>query len=226
MYKAVKTVVNSNTASWTGLPAFVSVFNTFTEKLVQLETLGYNQAFIALGVGKVKSKKRKEASELVIPISNALKAYAQSVGNESLKQKMNFPPSNLLYKSDFRVNQLISFVIEKAELHLAELGDFGVSQQMLDELNNVHDELRIIFNAPRKAIIDRKLITTQIKGLVGDLDTMLRRQLDLLAGVLKPSELEFFTSYKNARVIIDLRTGGTTEGIIPFDETEEPEDSD
>lgn len=228
MYRAVESVMGNSNASWTGLPALGTAFTAFSEKLNQLETLRYSQAFITTGVGIVKSEKRKEIAQLVIPISNGIKAFATSTKNIELREMLRFSPSDFKYKSDLRVVLLIDTVIEQASVHLTELGDFGVTQQKLDELIATRKDLKILMSSPRVAIIDRKQVTNRIRSTVNEIDRLLKSQMDMLISILKVQDLAFFTKYKSTRIIISLKRHTTGEIDIQFDDssTEDDVDSD
>lgn len=216
MYKAVKTVVAENATLWSGLPAFENVFNTFTQKLGTLEQHAYNQNLALVGVSAVKEDKRELVADKAHAISSSLMAFAVISNNVELINQMKISRNTLRRSPYVRALQLLDLIIAKATVHLNDLGDFGVEQAAITELQTLRDELEVLMNAPRNAIIERKVLTQQIKVITKEIDLLLKNQLDKLMVVLKEEQPDFFTAYRNARIIIDHKahhsSGESEEG--------------
>lgn len=205
MYKAVKTVVANNNAAWSGLPAFANAYTAFNEKLSLLEQLSNSQTFALIGVRSVKEAKRKITAEKAYAISSSLAAYAVLTNNVELIDLMKIRRWDLLRGASVRMLQLLDLILSKANALVGDLDDFGVDQAVVDELQTLRDELEVSFTAPRNAIIERKVLTTQIKNLIREIDLLLKHQLDKLIVVLQEEHADLFITYQNARIIIDLR---------------------
>jgi hypothetical protein len=107
----------------------------------------------------------------------------------------------------------------------AQLGDYGVTETMLDEQQAAIDRFSEVIVMPRKGIIERK-------GATGALDiefkraTRILRKMDKVAGMVESSHEEVFRSYRNARTVIDLRGRKKqelfVEGIVKDSRNEVP----
>ncbi len=225
MYKTVKNVVDSAN-SWTGFTAFEAAYTAFGSKLTQLENFAYNQTLALVGVKTVKEAKRTEAAKFTLEVAASLAAFASTTGNVELRERMKISPSKLKYGAAHHSLQLIDLVIEKATLHLNDLGDFGVDQAKLTALINKRDQVNIVFNAPRQAIVDRKVMTAKMDELVLEIDRILREQLDKLMLILDPQDHEFFLSYNAARVIVDHKAHHASADDESEEEEDESNDSD
>lgn len=214
MFKAVKSVIAANNSAWSGLPAFETAFNTYTAKLAQLELLSYNQGFAIVGVSALKDAKREEAAEKAYAMANSISAFAVVTNKVELYNKMKISKWTILKGSRQEALQLVDIVLAKANEFENDLGDFGIDQATIAELQTIRDELYEQLSAPRNAIIERKTITGQIKLLEKDMIRILRLQLDKLMEFLREDNPEFYASYKNARVTIDLKSkhGDNEEG--------------
>ena len=205
MYKAVQTVIASNNAAWSGFVAFENVFTKFNEKVNLLQEHAYNQSLALVGVSASKEAKRELVAKKAHAMSSSLSAYAVLVNNVELFNQMKISRWDILRGGRSRVLQLLDLIISKAEAHVNELSDFGVEQQTISELQTLRDELEVMLAAPRNAIIERKTLTHQIKVLTREIDMILKHQLDKLMIVLQEDHPDFFTVYRNARVIVDLK---------------------
>ena len=213
MYKSVKTIVSGNNVSWEGLPAFVSAFASFSEKLGLLEQHAYNQNLALVGVSAVKDAKREVVADKGYAMASSIAAYAVISNEVSLINQMKISHWDLKASSRSRVLQHLDLILTSATEHVNDLGDFGVDQSTIDELQGLRDELDVLLSAPRNAIVERKVLTQQIKLLSKDIDALLKLQLDKLMVVLKADFPQFYAQYKSARIIIDHKAtrGGSGE---------------
>lgn len=215
MYKAVKTVIAANNTAWTGLPAFVSAFDTYTSKVALLELHAYNQKMALVGVSAVKRAKRELIAERTLALSSSLTAFAVITNDVELINQMKISKWSIIKGEGQHALQLVDIVLNKANEHLGELGDFGIDQTVVDDFQTLRDEFEIQLTAPRSAIVERKTLTGQILVLQRDIDALLKLQLDQLMEFLREENPQFFAAYKNARVIIDqpaTHQSGENEG--------------
>lgn len=225
MYKSVKTVIAGKEALWNGLPAFVNAYAMFSEKLQTLETHAYNQQLALVGVSAVKNSKREAVADRAYAMSSSLAAFAVLNNDVELIDQMKISKWDLKTASKSRVLQHLDLILIKATEFVSQLGDFGVDQTSIDELQVLRDELDTMLSAPRNAIVERKVLTQQIKMLMKDIDALLKFQLDKLMVVLSEEHPEFFAAYKNARMIVDHRNRKSGTGQ-EFDLSDNPDVDD
>lgn len=212
MYKAVKDVLAQHDTVWTGIPAFVSVHDAFMNKLSDLEQGVYNQSLSVIGVNAAKNAKRDLVIDKAFAISSGIVAYAVLNNDAALIDQIKIAKSDMKNASKAKLMIMIDRIIAKATEFGDAITEFGVSELSVTELQTLRDELELILNSPRNAIIARKGYTRMIKTLREELSTMLNLQLDKLMEVLKEEHPDFFSAYKDARVIVDLRKGKRGDG--------------
>lgn len=231
MYRTVESTVDAYSGSWSGLPAFANPYNVFKEKLIQLQNYGKEQSSALIGVSVAKEAQRVKTADKTVKLASALSAYAASIDNEILREQVNVSSTEVLHASRASALQVVERILELATTHLANLGDFGISQSDVEDLEAAHDELNLLFYAPRKAIVDRKYLTDAMDELVNDLDDLLKNTIDKLMVVIKDSDEVFYHKYISARTIVHFGTGHSTgsdpgEGGTPpaSGETNQPEE--
>lgn len=212
MYKAVKDVLAQHDTVWTGIPAFVSVHDAFINKLSDLEQGVYNQSLSVIGVNAAKNAKRDLVIDKAFAISSGIVAYAVLNNDAALIDQIKIAKSDMKNASKAKLMIMIDRIIAKATEFGDAITEFGVSEVSVTELQTLRNELELILNSPRNAIIARKGYTRMIKTLREELSTMLNLQLDKLMEVLKEEHPDFFSAYKDARVIVDLRSGKRGDG--------------
>lgn len=225
MYKSVKTVIAGREALWNGLPAFVNAYAAFNQKLQTLESHAYNQQLALVGVSAVKDSKRDAIADRAYAMSSSLAAFAVLNNNVELIDQMKISRYELQRAPKSRILQHLDLILIKATEFVSQLGDFGVDQTSIDELQVLRDELDIMLSAPRNAIVERKVLTKQIIMLMKDIDALLKFQMDKLMVVLAEEHPEFFAAYKNARMIVDHRNRRSGTGQ-EFDLSDNPDVDD
>ena len=212
MYKSVKSIIAKNQAAWTGLAAFGSSFQTFTDRLQALEESGYQQNLAIVGVSAVKNAKRTLVVDRAYAISSGIVAYAVVNNDVETINHMKISRHELEKAGKTKLLVLVDRILIRANSIVGQLSDYGIDQTSIDELQTLRDELDVQLSAPRNAIIERKNQTIRIKTLVKEIDIVLKLQLDKLMEILKEDHPDFFTAYTNARVIVDHRNRSGNEG--------------
>jgi len=203
MYKTVKTVIISNGIVWNGIPAFVTIVDRYDGKVILLDQLVFEQETGLIGVRKLKDKERIQTAELANSIASALRVYATDNNDTVLLEKMNFMPSEMSFKGSLATLQIIQRVELAALEHASELGDYGISETMINNLVEQHDHLITAFGSTRDAIVQRGKNTKLIKGLIKEIDELLKMGLDQLVEVVKHTAPEFAIAYYQAREVVD-----------------------
>lgn len=226
MYRSVMQYLDSHT-EWNGLTAFEGTYQQIVDKYNILKGLSLNQAAVITGYGSDKREKREILAERTLEFVGALKSLAAANHDAILKDQMKISYSALIYKKESLFIIKVDSVIEAATEHLAQLGDFGITQAKLDELVTLRAEMEAIITAPRRAVIDRRVFNEQIKKIIHEIDILFREQLDPLMIQFKATAFDFYTGYTAAREIVNLRgrskdpeTGFPEEPAPPVDDGE------
>jgi len=120
-----------------------------------------------------------------------------------LLEQLHFTYSELLSSKSLDTLQLIHRVELAAIEHMNELGDYGISETMINDLVEQHDRLITAFGSTRDAIVQRGKNTKLIKGLIKEIDELLKMGLDQLVEVVKHTAPEFAIAYHQAREVVD-----------------------
>jgi len=215
MYVTVRSVLASNQAVWSTIPACEPIYDLFCAKMEQLQQLAFDQEAAMLGVKKVKDKERRLTAKRARKIANALRIYAGATGNTALLEQVSFRDSDLDYSSSTSTLQLMGQVSEAAVAHAATLAGYGISQQQIDEFEQMREHLVAAFASTRSAIVDRGKNTELITELIREINGILRNSLDKFVEILKEDHPEFAIAYRKAREIVDLPGKKNKKGTLP-----------
>ena len=214
MYNVVRQLMEQNEPTWNSIPAVEDVFNDFNAKLVELQHLATKQSSKLAGYAKSKSKLKVITVEQTLVISGALTFHAQTINDEILMVKASLKAGELARANKEGVLTLVEEIIELASALSAELLPYGITPAHIDDLSNNFEALREQIYGVRMEVIKRKLLTETISTLNKETEKLLSTGLDKLMKVLKTANPDFYTKYKNARMIIDY---GTKHKLPPSD---------
>ena len=215
MYLAVQKVCADNNSVWSGLPAFATSFSAFESKIGDIESVRLIQEQDTTGIAIDKSVLKDELADKAIEVSTAVHAYATEIGDNELLESINYSRSELLKGRDTELQSKCQIIHDKADAIVGSLGDYGIVAADLTELQGRIDDYSEIIPKPRTAISNKKTATEDLSLHFQEADGLLKDKLDKLIEQFKTSDAEFYTTYFNARLIVDLgRSGSALRGTV------------
>ncbi len=215
MYLAVQKVCADNNSVWSGLPAFVASFSSFEDKISDIEDVRLIQEQDTTGIAKDKTVLKEELVDKAIEVSTAVQAYASDNGDNELLESLNFSRSVLLNGRDTELQNKCQTIHDNANAIVGSLSDYGIAAADLTELQSKIDDYAAIIPKPRTATSNKKTATEDITLHLKEADSLLNDKLDKLIEQFKTSDAEFYSTYFNARLIVDLgRSGSTLRGTV------------
>jgi len=217
---AVQKVVNQNNGIWSGLPAFVTAFGDYETIIQDIQSNRVVQEMDTRGVTLDKAGAEAVLIEKTLVVSTGTYAYAVATNNNTLKEKVNYSPSDLRRSRDTILRDICQLIHDEANAVIGDLADYGILPADLTDLQNKIDAYNNAIAAPREAITDRSRATEELKEFFKLMDVVLNDRIDKIMEQFKKDNPKFHRQYFNARIIIDLgRGGGDDEGGEP----QEPE---
>lgn len=204
MYLAVQRVCNRHNNIWSGLGAFVTAFGDFEGIIQQIGDARLIQEGQTVGIAENKQKEEDEMIDKTIEVGSAVFAYASDIGDNELREKIDYSPSSLRRSRDTVLKDRCQLVHDEANNVIANLSDYGIVAADLTDLQNAIDNYVDIIAKPRTAIGTRATATTQLVDLFKQGDGVLNDRMDRLVEQYKKDEQKFYREYKNARIIVDL----------------------
>ncbi|KKN10305.1 hypothetical protein LCGC14_1037880 [marine sediment metagenome] len=204
MYISVQTVVNKNDTVWSGLPAFVTAFGEYEGMIQDIQNTRLVQEGDITGVPKDKAQAKEAAIQKALEVSTAVYAYAAKNNNNTLKEKVNYSPSDLRRSRDTVLIDRLQVIHNEANNIVGDLGDYGIDANDLTDLQGLIDAYENLVEEPRAAITNKSEATAALVSLFKQGDALLNEQLDKLMEQFKEDNGKFYTQYFNARIIIDL----------------------
>lgn len=214
MYQMVYDILRDYQPVWEGTPKFVTAFDTFSAKFEALKIHAEKERAYVVGVRATRDENRRITCEKAIRIASALTALGEDHKDLELITLMRISEYQLTSRTQSDTLILLDRIILHAQEHVAELAEYGISSESIDELILRRDDLVVNILSPRKAIVKRKDSVAKIAKLSSEIDVILKNNLDRLVTVLRPSSEDLYNEYFNSRVLISYGNTGNSNPEI------------
>ncbi|MDP3148340.1 MAG: hypothetical protein Q8N83_04330 [Ignavibacteria bacterium] len=222
MYNAVEAVFKSNASVVAELPALGEVHTDLQALVVEIDAKNGELLKATDGKTSVKSKAIDELIGAILPVANAVTAYATRNKLLELKALTDVTETRLKRLSHAELPVRVKNIKVGAQGVLEALAKYGMTQAKLDLVDEKLAAMKTAAENKDVGFTDRSAIREALYGLFDKTDDLLNEEADRIVGVLKESKPDFYNQYFAARVIKDLggRRGG---GENPEEPTPPPE---
>lgn len=202
----------NNTGATSGIPLFTNVLGDVKAKMVLVNGLNQIADGSTKGVTLDTKLLRGAMVNLAFKCANGTLAYANSIGNNTLKALVNFTMSDFERAKKEDVDDMCQTVHDAAAANAAAIAGYGVLGTDITDLQVAIDLYRVSSQSPRQAIVTRSVAKRQVSDLIREvIDDLLVGQLDKMVNTLKMVNGAFWSGYFQAREVVDL--GMTTAKI-------------
>lgn len=205
MFLSVEKVLQDNSTVWNSVPVVVTAVGNFTANLVALRKAIDAQAKSITGYAKDKRKALLEMADKALEVRAAIFAYADTLDNNTLKDRVRYSRSKLTYSSDTLCAEFAQVIKDEGQALGVALNPYGVGNTKLTQLQQSIDAYLALVPSTRVAITSRKLATKKLRDGFSGTSKLLTERLDKLMFRFKQSFPDFFTQYFDARIIVDLK---------------------
>jgi hypothetical protein len=210
MYLAVIKVCDANTAAFATLVAFVNVYTKFKELVAKINVANTALQGKKTGITEDKMRNRQAMCAATLPISGALVAYANAIGNHELANEADVSETSILECKENDADDICLHIYDLGKANLSNLADYGINQALLDEQAATIADFTEKIGKPRAHVINTKTVRANMNSYFKEANSLLEKQLDNLILVVKPKNKDLYEAYQAARNVIDLG-GGKTE---------------
>ena len=155
MYHAVINYGNANPAIVATVPAFSTTFTSFKAKVSSIESTAQLETQVITGVATDKKTRKETLVQQATDIAAVVFSYASSVGNNTLKQQVNFSRSELLRLKDDELPATSHNIHDAANANLVALAPYGITAAMLTSFDTLISQYAAVVPSPRNAKAQR-----------------------------------------------------------------------
>ncbi len=201
-------------ALWKDTPGFVKLQGKLATEIAFITKNAPKTLRRKTGSAEDKEAARLALCKAALIIAGGVAAYAHEAGNHELLVRVDTTLTLLLSGRGQDSHSKCEDIHSAATANLAALGDFGVTQAGLDNLQQLLDDYEELLPLPQVAIGSAKGVGQAIDAALDRIDGILNNGLDNLMLQYEDTHPDFYRDYTNARIIID-RPGGHGNGNNP-----------
>ncbi|RIJ45332.1 hypothetical protein D1614_23370 [Maribellus luteus] len=203
MYLNTQATLDSNTALWSSIPILVSTKNDFDELIQRIADTNEKTLSNSKAVTADKALVLNNLIEKALIPSGILQAYAAITGDTKLLGKVKLTKTDVDRARETDVEALIAPVINEARNQLANLADYGLTEDMIVELETSLDDFKALIGQPRTVRNQAFAAMTLLDELFDAANEVVKNQLDKLMIRFQFTHTEFYSEYERARTIVD-----------------------
>lgn len=222
MYSAVKAVILTYIAIWTGYVPFETANAAFNASTDEIEDTEEIQKMLIKGYTIEKRVKKKKMATAALMVCKKVRAYASSIKNNALMGEMKISMSKLLYSaSNLSLTYANNILTAATAMTAADRTLFDITAADMNTLSDSIKEFEAVISMPRDRIVVRKTATKKLPELFAETTGILTNQLDNLMSNYESSHPDFYSDYFNARVIVDMQRHTVLKGNVTNEDGED-----
>jgi hypothetical protein len=204
MYQTVYNTCAGYASVYVKVPAFMNSLDALNRGIMNIREVEKQQVnALSKGVTLEKTDVEEALVLSLLKISGALYVYAFETGNKDLAVKTDMNKTQLYRMENNTLLVTAGEIASKAAETGEALAEYGIGTAELTELAERTAAFEALIVKPRTVIGEHKLYTSNLTKLFAETDSVLFDRLDKLINLFKVSEPDFYTSYKNARNVIN-----------------------
>jgi hypothetical protein len=214
MYLAVIVVCKRYQTAWPTVPVFEATFNRFNARVGNIKAVRQAQG-TNVGLAEGKQLLRETMCTSAVAIAGAICSYANATANPELKAKVAYSFTDLFRCRDTESAKRCNDIIAAAALNTAALVAYGVTDDLLVDLEEKIAAYEESLPKPRDSQVMSKAATGELAAEFIAADTILTGELDGLVDIFRATQPKFYEEYQNGRIIIDNPGGSATGPTAP-----------
>ena len=202
MFLSTQSFLDTNAAVWSGIPRVVT-FKNFLDEIISRIHSKSETTKLDVGVTQKKEQLKETIASKTSMLSGILQIIATEQNDMDLVKAIKVSKSDILRLKESDVDPTVKNISTKATEHIEMLADFGVTQDVITELNASVEDFNVLIGKPRTILSQKYAALNNIEELFAEGNNVLKLKMDNAIVIFRDLQSEFYTGYQNARTIID-----------------------
>ncbi len=202
MYLSTQAFLDSNASIWSGIPRVVNFKNFFDEIISRIHAKTETTK-LGVGVTQKKDQLKDVIANKTSMLSGILQIIAAEQNDMDLVKAIKVCKSDILRLKESDVDATVNNMTTKATENIKLLADFGVTQDIITELNASVEDFNVLIGKPRTILSQKYAALNNIEELFVVGNEVLKLKMDNAMVIFRDLQSEFYTGYQSARTIID-----------------------
>jgi hypothetical protein len=205
MFQATLDVCDSNSGTYQNTPVFTTAVYDFNSVVSEIRLTDQDRdKMIVQSASSEKTDYEDKLISISIKVGNLVYVYAFD-NNDQLLLSLTSVNKGMFFSAEG--NKKLSMaknIHQSASAIVDKLLYYGVTNEMLDELQKAISNYEEIIVKPRDVSVVHKNYTYKLKTLFAKADSILYDKLDKLIVLFKDSHPDFYNEYKSARNVLSI----------------------
>ncbi len=178
-----------------------------TQNIVDIKELDQKKSSSASNPVTTNKDKMKELLEVKIEVLEGIvRSYAYANGMTELVKKVELLSKGFSKKRETDIEPNVKTFLEIVRELQPQLAGYELTEEMIVDVETTRDQFVALVGAPRTTIVRSSSANNQLTKLVKETKNLLNQQLDNLMLRFKTSDLAFYNSYVQSRIIVEPAT--------------------
>ncbi|SFD93798.1 hypothetical protein [Thermophagus xiamenensis] len=203
MFLNTQSVLDKFTDKWNTVPVMVQVKNQLDELIQRIQNLDQETVADSQVVTVQKDQILEQLAIKVAILSGIIRAYNALNEDTPLPENLNISKTDIIKAREADVESIVAPLIEKVRSNLENLADYGVTEEMINEVETTLDDFKALIGKPREIRNSVFAAINSLDELFDKTSDLLKKSLDGLMLRYQLSDPVFYDEYSRARVIVD-----------------------
>ena len=203
MLKAVLSLLQQNQSLWQDAAPLAAVYADLKELVAQIEKLKLFTTQSNSGLVAAKQNLQEMLINQAFELASMLFAFARRNNDAVLQAKVDFTISQLRNLRDDELATKCLSVLALGQSNDAALVEYGSTSEKLNQFGELTNQYVEQLPNRRVTVSERKMANEKIKNLLAEALLATTEQLDRQMVRFKSEQADFYTSYQNARKVVD-----------------------
>ncbi|MBE7509340.1 MAG: carboxypeptidase regulatory-like domain-containing protein [Bacteroidia bacterium] len=156
-------------------------------------------------------------------VSNAMQAYAVSIGNQTLFYQMSTSFSSMMYAKNEDAISRAQLVLDKTKsIPVATLTPFGITDPVIDALTAIIATFTSVAPSTRNVVTNKTVLTNNLKQLVKEGSDIMRKTLLKLGRQFMATDPDFYEGMVANAMVINRNIHAKLRLTVKDAETAQP----
>lgn len=203
MFIATQETLDANSSLWNMIPIYLSTKNNLDELIQRMGEVNEKTLSNSKAITANKAVTLNNLIGKTLTVSGIMQAYAAITGNLKLAGKVALTKTDITKIKETDVEAVIAPVIKQARKNLSNLADYGLTEDMIVELETSLDDFNVLIGQPRTVRNQAFAAMTLLDELFDAANDVVKNKLDKLMMRFKFTNTLFYSEYERARSIVD-----------------------
>jgi len=207
MFGTTDECMNQNQAKWENILAIAQVKNQLSKNIVILKELDQKKSSSASNPVTTNKDKQKDLLEIKIEVlKGIILSYAYANEMSELVKRVKLLSKGISKKRETDIEPNVKNFLTLVRELQPQMAGYALTEEMIAEVETIRDQFVALVGAPRSLVVQSSSAIKQIDNLVKGTKDLLTRQLDNLMLRFKASDVDFYNSYVQSRMVVEPAT--------------------